>query len=53
MVLMNISAGQQWRRRQREQTYGHGAVGRERVGLTERVAWNIFTTIYSQWEFAV
>ena len=51
MVLIIISAGQQWRHR--EQTYGHGEVGRERVGLTERVAWNIFTTIYSQWEFAV
>ena len=40
IVLMNLFAGQQWRCRHREQTYGHGRVGRkERVGLTERVAW--------------
>ena len=25
MVLMNLFAGQQWRRRHREQTYGHEA----------------------------
>ena len=31
MVLMNIYAGQQWRRRLREQTCGHGR-GMERVG---------------------
>ena len=24
MVLKNLFAGQQWRNRQREQTYGHG-----------------------------
>ena len=24
MILMNLFAGQQWRCRQREQTYGHG-----------------------------
>ena len=27
-VLMNLFAGQQWRHRQREQTYGHGWAGR-------------------------
>jgi len=27
MVLMNLFAGQQWRNRNREQTWGHGSVG--------------------------
>ena len=27
MVLMNLFAGQQWRNRHREQTYGHGGKG--------------------------
>ena len=27
MVLMNLFAGQQWRNRHREQTYGHGERG--------------------------
>ena len=27
MVLMKLSAGQQWRHRHKEQTYGHGAGG--------------------------
>ena len=31
MVLKNLFAGQQWRNRQREQTYGHG----ERAGEGE------------------
>ena len=30
MVLMNLFAGQQWRNRHREQTYGHGRRGGER-----------------------
>ena len=29
MVLMNLFAGQQWRNRHREQTYGHGERGGE------------------------
>ena len=29
MVLMNLFAGQQWRDRHREETYGHGRVGGE------------------------
>ena len=39
MVLMNLFAGQQCRRRHREQTYGRGgwAEGKERVGCKERV----------------
>ena len=41
MVLMNLFAGQQWRCRNREQTYGQGVVGgrKKRVGRMERVAW--------------
>ena len=29
MVMMNLFAGQQWRNRYREQTYGHGERGGE------------------------
>ena len=32
MVLMNSFAGQQWRNRHREQTYGLGGGGEEREG---------------------
>ena len=43
MVLMNLIAGQQWRPRHREQTYGQGGSGegsrKERVGQMQRVAW--------------
>ena len=28
MVLMKLFAGEQWRQRHREQTYGHGGRGR-------------------------
>ena len=42
MVLMNLIAGQQWRPRHREQTYGHGGGGegsrKEGVGQMQRVA---------------
>ena len=31
MVLMNLFVGQQWIRRHREQTYGHGVGRKERV----------------------
>ena len=40
MILMNLFAGQQWRNRHREQTYGHG----ERRGVVryiERVTWKL------------
>ena len=37
MVLMNLFAGQQWRRRHREQICGH--CGKERVGRIESGAW--------------
>ena len=55
MELMNLFAGQQWRNRHREQTYGHG----ERVGEGEICGENnmeIYISIHkihSQWEFAV
>ena len=44
MVLMNLFAGQQWRRRHREQTYGHS---RGRRGWDVWRAWhgNIYTII--------
>ena len=31
MALLNLFAGQHWRRRHREQTYGRGVSGEERV----------------------
>jgi len=34
---MKLSAGQQWKHRHREETYGHGRGRKERVGCTERV----------------
>ena len=39
MVLMTLYAGQQWRDRHREQTYGHsvGGTWKERVRCMERV----------------
>jgi len=55
MVLNNLFTGQQWRKRHREQTYGHGEKGGE--GLMSGKS-NIETciTIFkidSQWEFVV
>ena len=55
MVPKNLFTGQQWRKRHREQTYGHG----ERGGDGEMYAKSNMETyitickIYSQWEFAV
>ena len=60
MVLMNIFAGQQWRRRDKEQTSGHrwvvGVGGRRGWGERRECHGNIGTTIRkidSQWECAV
>ena len=39
-VLKNLFAGQQWRNRHREMTYGHGR-GEERVRCMERVTWKL------------
>ena len=40
MVLKNLFTGQQWRKRHREQAYGHGE-GAERVRGMERVRWKV------------
>ena len=56
IVLMNLFAGQQWRCRHREQTYGHGGRGGEGGTNGESGNGNIHTTICkidSQWELAV
>jgi len=39
MVLMNLSAGQQWRRRLREQTYGRGGGGARSGWDVWRATW--------------
>ena len=55
MVLKNLFTGQQWRKRQREQTYGHRERGGE-GGMYGKSNKKICTTICkidSQWEFAV
>ena len=42
MTPMNLFAWQQWRNRQREQTYGHGKRrGGERARFMERVTWRL------------
>ena len=55
MVLMNLFAGQQWRNRHREQTYGHGERGGEGEIYGEINMENYITIckIGRQWEFAV
>ena len=56
MVLMNRFAGQQWRHRPKEQTYGHrqGGEWKERVGQMESSV-EAYTLPYvdSQWKFTV
>ena len=55
MVLKNLSAGQQWRNRHREQTYGQGERGGEGEMYGESTM-EIYITICktdSQQEFAV
>ena len=57
MVLMNLFAGQQWRCRHREQTYGHRQRGGRRGrGKRRQQQGNTYTTIHkigSQWKFAI
>ena len=55
MVLMNLFAGQQWRNRHREQTYGHGERGGQGEICGENNMENYITIceIDHQWEFAV
>ena len=55
MVPKNLFAGQQWRKRQREKTYGHGERGGEGETYGESNVQTYITIckIDSQWEFAV
>ena len=56
MVLKNFFfAGQHWRNRHREQTYGHGERGEEgeMYGKSNMETYIIISKIDSKWEFAV
>ena len=55
MVLKNLFAGQQWRNRHREQTYGHGERGGEgeMYGKSNMETYITICKIESQQEFAV
>ena len=55
MVLKNTFTGQQWRKRHREQTYGHGERGGkgEMYGKSNMESYITICKIDSQWEFAV
>ena len=55
MVLKNLLTGQQWRNRQREQTYGHGERGGEgeMYGKSNVETYITICKIDSQQEFAV
>ena len=55
MVLKNSFTGQQWRKRHREQSYGHGERGGEGVmyGKSNMETYTTICKIDSQWEFAV
>ena len=55
MVLKNLSTGQQWRNRHREQTYGHGERGEEgeMYGKSTMETYITLCKKDSQWEFAV
>ena len=55
IVLKNLFTGQQWRKRHREQTYGHGerGEGSEMYGKSNMETYVTMCKIDSQWEFAV
>ena len=55
MVLKNLFAGQQWRNRHREQTYGHGEKGGEGAmyGESNMETYITIFKIDGQREFAV
>ena len=57
MVLINLFAGQQWRNRQKEQTYGHAGLGEEEegemYGESNMETYITICKIDSQWEFSV
>ena len=55
MVLKNLFAGQQWRNRHKEQTYGHGESGGE-GDMYGKSSMETYITVWktdSPWEFAV
>ena len=55
MVVKNLFTGQQWRNRDREQTYGHGEreFEGEMYGKSNMETYITICKIDSQWEFAV
>ena len=55
MVLKNLFAGEQWKNRHREQTYGHGERRGEgeMYGETDMETYITICKMDSQWEFAV
>ena len=55
IVLKNLFAGQQWRHKHREQTYGHGERGGEGgiYGESNMETYITMCKIDSQWECAV
>ena len=54
MVRENLFAGQQWRKRHREQTYEHREKGEgEMYGESNMETYIIICQIDRQWEFAV
>ena len=55
MVPKDLFAGQQWRNRHREQTYGYGQRGGkgEMYGESKMETYIIICKIDSQWEFPV
>ena len=55
MVLKNLLPGQQWRKRHREQTGGHGERGGEGAmyGKSDMETYITICKIDSQWEFAM
>ena len=55
MVLKNLFAGEQWKNRHREQTYGHGERRGEgeMYGETDMETYITVCKMDSQWEFAL
>ena len=55
MIMTNLFAGQQWRNRHREETYGHGERGGEgeMYGESNMETCITICKIDSQWELAV
>ena len=55
IVLKNLFTGQQWRKRHRKWTYGHGERGGEgeMYGKSNMEIYITICKIDSQWEFAV